>query len=79
MLAEQTNQTYTVNILSQNKTKMLTDKYNDEDGLHKIHHCSWYKSWTKLHTSWRYNPESTKLTFKGRVITDEGQRKHSTY
>jgi hypothetical protein len=36
MLAEQTNQTYTVNILSQDKTKMLTDKYNYEDGLHKI-------------------------------------------
>jgi len=47
MLAEQTNQTYTVNILSQDKFKMMTDKYNDEDGLHKIHHCSWYKSWTQ--------------------------------
>jgi len=40
MVAEQTNQTYTVNILSQDKFKMMTDKYNDEDGLHKIHHCS---------------------------------------
>jgi hypothetical protein len=34
---------------------------------------------TKLHTRRRYNPESTKLTFKEGVITDEGQRKHSTY
>ena len=40
MLAEQTNQTHTVNILSQDKFKMMTDKYNYEDGLHKIHHCS---------------------------------------
>jgi hypothetical protein len=37
MLAEQTNQTYTVNILSQDKSKKMTDKYN-HDGLHKIHH-----------------------------------------
>jgi hypothetical protein len=24
---------------SQDKSKMMTNKYNDEDGLHKINHC----------------------------------------
>jgi len=64
MLNETSSQTYRVNILSQDRSPMKTEKYKDGDWFHKLPLLIQIMN-TILHTSWGHKPIGNRVIRKG--------------